>query len=71
VAALHEAHRQMAEHRRSLHGNLANRILSHGTEIRIERLSYRAWQRGRPAPSSAAGYVVAISGEFRGHAGGV
>jgi hypothetical protein len=27
-------------------GNLVNRILSHGTDIRIERLSYRAWQRG-------------------------
>lgn len=46
AAALAEAHRRNAEHRRSLHGNLINRILSHGTDIRIERLSYRAWQRG-------------------------
>jgi putative transposase len=46
LAALQEAHRRMAEHRRSLHGNLVNRILSHGTDIRIEKLSYRAWQRG-------------------------
>jgi hypothetical protein len=49
--ALAEAHRRTATQRRTLHGNLVNRILSHGTDIRIERLSYRAWQRGHFARS--------------------
>jgi hypothetical protein len=73
VAALREAHRQMAEHRRSLHGNLANRILSHGTEIRIERLSYRAWQRGhfsRSVRDRAPGMFVSLLRRKAESAGG-
>jgi len=53
-----ELHRRLAEHRRSLHGNLANRILGQGRIIQTEQLSYRAFQRsfgrsvGRRAPES-------------------
>ena len=58
--AIAELHRRLAEHRKSLHGNLANRILGHGAAIRTEKLSYRAfsvasgaaWAAGHRACSS-------------------
>ncbi len=58
ATAIQELHRRLAAHRRSLHGNLANRIVGQGTTIRTEKLSYRAFQRrygrsvGRRAPGS-------------------
>jgi putative transposase len=61
---LAEVHRRLAEHRRSLHGNLANRILGQGITIHTEKLSYRALQRrfgssvGRRAPGL---FMAAIS----------
>jgi len=42
---LAEAQRRAAAHRRSLHGQLANALLQLGDDIRIERNSYRSFQR--------------------------
>ena len=52
-----ETERKMAAHRKSLHGQLANEILSVGNKIHTEKISYKAWQKmygksiGRGAPS--------------------
>ena len=72
-AALAETYRRTAAHRRSLHGNLVSRILSHGTDIRIERLSYRAWQRGhfsRSVRDRAPGQFVSLQKRRAASAGG-
>ena len=44
-ARLAEAHRTMAAHRQSLHGNLQNRILAQGVNVTAEKSSYRSFQR--------------------------
>lgn len=43
-----EQHRRLAEHRKTLHGALANRLLSHGPDIACEKLDYVAWQKNFP-----------------------
>ena len=43
-----ELHRRLAEHRKTLHGALANRLLSHGTDIACEKLDYVSWQKNFP-----------------------
>ena len=43
-----ELHRRLAEHRKTLHGALANRLLGHGTDIACEKLDYVAWQKNFP-----------------------
>lgn len=43
-----ELHRRLAEHRKTLHGALANRLLGHGTQIACERLDYVSWQKNFP-----------------------
>ena len=72
-ASLAEAHRRLAEHRRSLHGNLANRVLGQGTTIHTEKLSYRAWQRrfGRRVGRRAPGMFVATLSRKAASAGGI
>jgi putative transposase len=56
IHALEDVQRRLAENRKSMHGNLTNRILGQGTVIKTERISYRAFQRrygrsvGRRAP---------------------
>ena len=42
---LAEIQRKQAAHRKSLHGNLANRILSQGNQVKTEKLSYKSFQR--------------------------
>jgi len=55
---LKEVHRKLSSHRKSLHGNLANRVLKMGNCIKIEKVSYKAWQKlygksvSRQAPSA-------------------
>ncbi|WAH39315.1 transposase [Alicyclobacillus dauci] len=55
---LREYKRRQAAYRKTLHGKLANRILSLGNDIRTEDVSYKAWQKmfgrsiGLRAPSS-------------------
>ena len=43
-----ESHRRLAEHRKSLHGELANRLFAHGANVACEKLPYIAWQKNFP-----------------------
>ena len=43
-----ELHRRLAEHRKTLHGGLANRLFAHGTDMACEKLDYVAWQKNFP-----------------------
>jgi putative transposase len=58
---LAELHRKQAAYRKSLHGQLVNRVLRMGNVIKTERLSYRAFQRmfGRSVGMRAPGMFVA------------
>ncbi|MDA8194675.1 MAG: hypothetical protein M0Z53_11865, partial [Thermaerobacter sp.] len=44
-ARLAELYRREAAHRRTLHGQMANRLLAHGILIKTEKLSYKAFQK--------------------------
>lgn len=59
---LSELLRKQAEYRKSLHGNLANHIFSLGNTIKLEKLSYRAFQRrfGKSVGMRAPGKFVEI-----------
>jgi putative transposase len=59
-AKLAELHRKQAAHRKSLHGQMVNRILRMGDVIKMEKLSYRAFQRryGRSVGMRAPGMFV-------------
>jgi putative transposase len=71
-ADLAEAQRRLAERRRSLHGNLVNRILCQGKTIHTEKLSYRAWQRrfGRSVGYRAPGMFITTLSRKAASAGG-
>jgi putative transposase len=43
-----ELHRRLAEHRKTLHGALANRLFADGADIACEKLDYVAWQKSFP-----------------------
>jgi hypothetical protein len=43
-----ELHRRLAEHRKTLHGGLANRLLAHGADVVCEKLNYVSWQKNFP-----------------------
>lgn len=45
IQRLAETGRRQAEYRKSLHGNLANRVLAQGVTIHVENLSKVAWQK--------------------------
>jgi putative transposase len=64
--------RREAAHRKTLHGQLANRILSMGTVIRKEKDDYRAWQRefGRTVGLRAPGLFTQILRRKAASAGG-
>jgi transposase len=57
---LAELQRQQAAYRQSLHGQLVHLILAHGNDIRMEKLSYRAFQKrfGRSVAFRAPGTFV-------------
>ncbi|MDH6194263.1 putative transposase [Mycobacterium frederiksbergense] len=48
VVRVAELHRRLAEHRRTLHGALANRLIGHGGDISCEQLDYVSWQKNFP-----------------------
>ena len=52
--------RKLAAYRRSLHGQLANQIIRLGDDLRIEKVSYKGWQRrfGRSVGMRAPGRFV-------------
>jgi putative transposase len=43
-----EQHRRLAEHRKTLHGALANRLFAHGADMACEKLDYVSWQKNFP-----------------------
>jgi len=69
---INELQRRLAAHRKSLHGNLANRVLSQGRIIHTEKLSYRAFQRsfGRSVGRRAPGMFIALMSRKAASAGG-
>jgi transposase len=60
-ARLAELHRKQAAHRKSLHGRMVNRVLRMGDVFKLEKLSYRAFQRqyGRSVGMRGPGMFVA------------
>jgi hypothetical protein len=61
-AKLADLWRGYAAHRKNLLGELANKIITHGTTIKIEKLSYKAWQKqwGTSIGRGAPGMLVAM-----------
>jgi hypothetical protein len=62
IRALADTQRRLAEHRKSLHGRLANRILGQGITIKTEKISYLAFQRryGRSVGRRAPGAFISM-----------
>ncbi len=52
--------RKLAAHRKSLHGRLVNEVIRVGNDIRIEKISYRGWQKqfGKSVGLRAPGMFV-------------
>ena len=69
---LAELQRKLAAHRKTLHGNLANRILRQGRHIKTEKLSYRAFQKnyGKSVKNRAPGMFMEILRRKAENAGG-
>jgi putative transposase len=57
-----ELHRRLAEHRKTQHGALGNRLLGHGAGIACEHLEYVSWQKNFPRSvrDRAPGLLVEI-----------
>jgi hypothetical protein len=72
VTRVAELHRRLAEHRKSLHGRLANRLFGHGVDVACEKLDYRAWQKNFPRSvrDRAPGLLVEIIRRKAESAGG-
>jgi putative transposase len=70
---LAEVYRKQAAHRKSLHGRMANEILRMGDQIKLEKLSYKAFQKGygRSTQFRAPGKFVAMLRRKAESAGGV
>jgi len=69
---LAELQRKLAAHRKTLHGNLANRILRQGKYVKTEKLSYRAFQKnfGKSVKNRAPGMFLEILRRKAENAGG-
>lgn len=67
-----EEHRRLAQHRKTLHGGLANKLLSHGADLACEKLDYVAWQKNFPRSvrDRAPGLLVATMRRKAESAGG-
>lgn len=72
-AKLAELHRTQAAYRKSLHGQLVNRIVRLGDVIQLEDISYRAFQRrfGKSVANRAPGMFVETLKRKAESAGGV
>lgn len=59
---LSNTERKLAAHRKSLHGKLANELVRAGNTIKIEKVSYRGWQKmfGKSVGIRAPGMFVEI-----------
>lgn len=63
-ARLAETHRRQAAHRKALHGQLSNHLLSLGTVFRVEKLSIKGWQKlwGRSVLRNApSGFLLLLA----------
>jgi putative transposase len=71
-ARVPELHRRLAEHRKTLHGALANRLFAQGVDIACEKLDYIAWQKNFPRSvrDRAPGLLVATIRRKAESAGG-
>lgn len=71
-AKLADLHRRLAAHRKSLHGQMVNRVLAMGDTFKLEKLSYRAFQRryGKSVGQRAPGMFVSHLRRKAGSAGG-
>ena len=69
---LHELERCLAAARKRDHGELANKILSLGNQVQLEKLSYKGMQRsfGRSAKVRASGMFVSLLTRKAESAGG-
>jgi hypothetical protein len=59
----HAAHeRKLAAHRKSLHGRLVHKVIKQGNQIRMEKISYKAWQKqfGKSVGLHAPGMFVEL-----------
>jgi hypothetical protein len=59
----HAAHeRKLAAHRKSLHGQLVHEVIKQGNQIRMEKVSYKAWQKqfGKSVGFHAPGMFVEL-----------
>jgi hypothetical protein len=67
-----ELHRRLAEHRKTLHGALANQLFGHGADIACEKLDYLAWQKNFPrsVADRAPGLLVQMMRRKAESAGG-
>lgn len=67
-----ELHRRLAEHRKTLHGAMVNRLLGCGTQIACERLNYVSWQKNFPRSvrDRAPGLLVELMRRKAESAGG-
>ncbi|WP_239591503.1 transposase [Mycolicibacterium tusciae] len=67
-----ELHRRVAEHRKTLHGALANRLVGYGAEVACEQLDYVSWQKNysRSVRDRAPGLLVQMLGRKAESAGG-
>lgn len=72
AAELADLERRLAAGRKADHGNLANRILRQGATVRLEALSYRAFQKnfGRSVKLRAPGMFVELLTRKAERAGG-
>jgi len=57
---LAQQERKLAAHRKSLHGRLVNEIIHTGNDIRIEKVSYKGWQKqfGKSVGLRAPGMLI-------------
>lgn len=56
-----EVHRRLAEHRKTVHGAAVNFLLSRASDIRIEDLSYKGWQKTYPHMTRRYGAGTLVS----------
>jgi putative transposase len=72
IARVAEQHRRQAQHRKTLHGTLANRLFARGADIACEKLDYVAWQKNFPRSvrDRAPGLLVETMRRKAGSAGG-
>jgi putative transposase len=70
--SLTETNRKLAAYRKTLQGKLVNEVLMMGNDIRLEKISYRAWQRlfGKSVGHHAPGMFVSILKRKAESAGG-